>query len=144
VARPAQGRSGGGLVAGPGDRSVNYLERTALGRAGSLSCAVDRTGRFLLVANYNSGSVAVLPIAEDGRLQPASSVVQHEGSSVNPGRQKGPHAHCVVLDAANRHLLAADLGIDRVMVYRFDDKAGKLSSGDPPLPRVCLAPAHGI
>jgi 6-phosphogluconolactonase len=99
---------------------------------GPCHLTVDRAGRFLFVANYGSGSVAVLPIAADGSLQPARSVVQHEGSSINRSRQRGPHAHCVVLDPANRYLLTADLGIDKVMVYRFDEKAGKLSPNDPP------------
>jgi mannose-6-phosphate isomerase-like protein (cupin superfamily) len=79
--------------------------------------------------------VATLPIAEDGRLQPAGSVVQHEGSSVNPTRQKEPHAHSIVLDAANRFALAADLGIDKVMAYRFDSEHGKLLPNDPPFAR---------
>ncbi len=140
----APGRRGGAVVALSRDRTTGALtilnEQPSEGQ-GPCHVAVDRTGRFLLAANYNSGSVAVLPIAEDGRLQPASSVMQHEGSSVNPSRQKGPHAHCVVLDAANRHVLAADLGIDKVMVYRFDDKAGKLSPNDPPF--VQCVPGSG-
>jgi 6-phosphogluconolactonase len=130
--------SAGAVVALSRDRTTGALtvlnEQPSQGQ-GPCHLAVDRTGRFLFVANYGSGSVAVLPIAADDSPQPATSVVQHEGSSINRSRQRGPHAHCVVPDAANRYLLVADLGIDKVMVYRFDDKTGKLSPNDPPFAR---------
>jgi 6-phosphogluconolactonase len=132
------GRRGGAVVAL--SRNATTGELTVLneqlsGGQGPCYVTVDREGRFLLVANYGSGHVAVLPIADDGRLLPATSVVQHEGSSINPARQKEPHAHSVVLDAANRYALAADLGIDKVMVYRFDSEHGKLLPNDPPFAR---------
>ncbi len=129
------GRQGGGVVALSRNSTtgeVTILNEQLSGGQGPCYVTVDREGRFLFVANYGSGHVAMLPIAEDGRLQPATSVVQHEGSSVNPSRQKGPHAHCVVLDPANRYALAADLGIDKVMVYRPDFEQGKLLPNDPP------------
>lgn len=88
--------------------------------------SVDPTGRFVLVANYGSGSVAVLPVGPDGRLGATTDVVQHEGRSAHPERQSGPHAHTIVPDPAGRHILAADLGIDQVVVYRLDDAAGRL------------------
>ena len=93
---------------------------------------VDRAGRFVLVANYVGGNVAVLPVRRDGSLGAATDVRQHEGSGADPERQGGPHAHCVLLDRANRYAFAADLGIDRVMVYRFDARAGKLAAGAAP------------
>jgi 6-phosphogluconolactonase len=111
---------------------LQILNEQPSGGQGPCYVSLDREGRFVLVANYNSGHVAVLPIADDGRLQPASCVIQHKGSSVNPSRQKGPHAHSILLDAANRYALAADLGIDKVMVYRFDSQQGKLLPNDPP------------
>jgi 6-phosphogluconolactonase len=98
--------------------------------------ALDKSGRHLFVANYSSGSVSVLPVAADGRLGAASDVVQHTGSSVNPERQKGPHAHCVTIDRANRFVFVCDLGLDRVLAYRFDARRGKLTSHDPPFARV--------
>jgi 6-phosphogluconolactonase len=98
--------------------------------------SVDATGRFVLVANYGSGSVCVLPIGRDGGLGDAADVVQHQGSSVNPRRQQGPHAHSITLDAANRYAFAADLGIDKVMVYRLDTASGKLIPNDPPWAQV--------
>ncbi len=87
--------------------------------------SLDRTGKFLLVANYTGGNVSVFPIRSDGSLGAATDHVQHEGSSVHKN-QKGPHAHCFMLDPTNRFALAADLGIDKVLVYRFDSMHGKL------------------
>ena len=129
------GSSGGAVVAlsrNPATGELTILNEQPSGGQGPCYVTTDRAGRFLLVANYGSGSVAVLPVAADGSLQPATSVVQHEGSSVHPTRQKEPHAHSILLDAANRYAFAPDLGIDKIMIYRFDDKAGKLLPNDPP------------
>src|SRR5467141_4053669 len=82
--------------------------------------SVDRSGRALLVANYAGGSVALLPIQMDYTLAPAASVVQHTGTGPNAERQEAPHAHCILPDPSNRFALAADLGADRVFVYRLD------------------------
>ena len=82
--------------------------------------SVDRSGRVVLVANYAGGNVAVLPIQNDGLLGPVAHVDQHKGKGPNAERQEAPHAHCIVPDASNRFALAADLGIDRVFVYRID------------------------
>jgi 6-phosphogluconolactonase len=82
--------------------------------------SVDRSGRVVLVANYVAGSVALLPIQADGALAPATKVVQHTGSGPNAERQGSPHAHCILPDNSNRFVLAADLGADRVFVYRLD------------------------
>jgi 6-phosphogluconolactonase len=83
----------------------------------------------------------VLPIGTDGRLSKAASVQQHEGSSVDPSRQRAPHAHGVEVDAANRFALAADLGIDKLLVYRFDAEAGRLTPHAPPA--AALPPGSG-
>lgn len=88
---------------------------------------VDRSGKWVLVANYSSGSAAVYPLLEDGQLGEASDVIQHSGSGVNPDRQEGPHAHCIMTDPTNEYVLLADLGIDRLMVYRLDAQTGKLT-----------------
>ena len=93
--------------------------------------SVDPSGKFVLVANYSSGSLAVLPIKGDGSLGESSDIVQHKGTGQNPRRQEGPHAHCIVLDPSGRYAFAADLGIDKVMIYRFDAKAGKLIPNSP-------------
>lgn len=129
------GGPGGAIVALARNRATHeltILNDQPSGGQGPCYVTVDREGRFVLAANYNSGSVAVLPLAEDGRLQPASCVIQHEGSSVNPSRQKGPHAHSIVLDPANRFAFVPDLGLDKIMIYRLDREQGKLLPNDPP------------
>jgi 6-phosphogluconolactonase len=87
---------------------------------------VDGKSRYVFVANFMSGSVCVLPVRNDGSLGEASDFVQHLGSSVDPVRQKGPHAHSVTLDRANRFAFVPDLGLDKLMVYRFDRTRGML------------------
>jgi 6-phosphogluconolactonase len=97
---------------------------------------VDKAGKHVLVANYTGGSVAVLPVKADGMLGEASDFVQHLGSSVDPNRQHEPHAHDVVLTPDNRFAVVADLGLDKLLVYRFDLEKGKLLPNDPPYGRV--------
>lgn len=116
------------------------LNRVSSRGAHPCHLAVDRTGRHVLVANYTGGSVASLPIRPDGGLEAATALAQHTGSSVDPGRQKGPHAHAVELDPANRFALAADLGLDKVLVYRFDPASG-LTAGAPD--QASLRPGAG-
>jgi len=82
--------------------------------------SVDQSGRVALVANYAGGSVALLSIQPDGALAPGAHVVQHTGKGPNAERQAAPHAHCILADPSNRFALAADLGADRVFVYRLD------------------------
>lgn len=91
---------------------------------------LDHSGRFVLVANYSGGNVAVLPVRDDGTLGEATDVVQHQGSSVTP-RQLAPHPHSVNVDASGNFVYVPDLGIDKVMIYRFDQKGGKLLPADP-------------
>ncbi|MDQ3949290.1 MAG: lactonase family protein [Gemmatimonadota bacterium] len=95
---------------------------------GGAPCYVsaDRSGRAVLVANYVGGSVALLPIQARGALAAATYVAQHRGAGPNAARQEAPHAHCIVPDPSNRFALAADLGIDRVLVYRLDLDGGSL------------------
>ena len=105
---------------------------------GSASCylEVDATGKTVLVANYSTGSVAALPVREDGSLGEASSFVQHAGSSIDPARQTGPYAHCIIVSPDNRFAYAADLGIDRVLGYRLDALAAELSPSEQPFVRT--------
>ena len=102
---------------------------------------MDATGRNILVANYGGGSVAALPLAADGTLRPASSFVQHTGSGADPKRQTAPRAHSINLDPGNRFAYAADLGIDKVLIYRFDADRGTLVANDPPF--AAVRPAAG-
>jgi len=88
--------------------------------------SVDRSGSVVLVANYVAGSVALLPVGANGALGPAAHVVHHTGTGPNAERQAAPHAHCILPDPSNRFALAADLGADRVFVYRLDLNAKSL------------------
>ncbi len=105
---------------------------------GSASCYldVDATGKAVLVANYSTGSVASLPVREDGSLGEAVSFVQHAGSSVNPARQEGPHAHSIVVSPDNHFAFAADLGLDQVLGYRLDTATAKLEPNQPSFVRT--------
>jgi 6-phosphogluconolactonase len=93
--------------------------------------ALDRSGRYLAVANYTGGNFALFPVDASGRLGPARAVVAGEGSGPVQSRQQGPHAHMVAFDATNKYLIGADLGLDRLLVYRFDASAGTLMPNDP-------------
>ena len=115
---------------------LTLLNQQSSGGGGPAHLTVDRDGRNVLVANYGGGSVAVLPIGADGRLSPASAFVQHTGSGANPQRQQGPHAHSVNVDRANRFAYVADLGLDKVLVYRFDPAAGTIVPNEPPAATV--------
>ncbi|HEV2294800.1 MAG TPA: lactonase family protein [Tepidisphaeraceae bacterium] len=125
----------GGVAGYSIDRStgkLTQLNQQPSGGRGPCYVAVDQTGKNLLVANYGSGSIASIPIDDDGELREPSTVIQHEGSSgVVPKRQEGPHAHWINTDPANRFVLATDLGLDRVMIYRFEPEKGTLTPNDP-------------
>src|SRR6266852_8499241 len=101
---------------------LTLLNQVASGGADPCYISLDKTGKYVLVANYSGGSVAVFPVLKDGRLGEASAFVQHAGSGPNRERQEGPHAHWIEVTTNNRFAIAADLGLDKVMVYRFDPK----------------------
>lgn len=84
--------------------------------------AVDRTGKWVAIANYTGGNFSIYPILADGRLGEAAQVIQHQGSSINPQRQEKAHAHAAVFSPDNRHLTIVDLGIDKLMVYPFNPR----------------------
>jgi 6-phosphogluconolactonase len=114
------------LAIAPDTGALRFLNRQSSAGRGPCHLTVDAAGRFVLVANYAGGSVSALPIHADGTLAPACAVVQHHGASVHPERQTSPHPHSVTLDAANRFALVADLGLDQVVIYRFDAAQGRL------------------
>ena len=111
---------------------LTQLNSQPAGGAGPCHLVVDKMGKAVLAANYSSGSCTSIPINADGSLAKPSSVHQHDGKSINPGNQQGPHAHSFNLDKANKFAFCADLGIDKIMVYRFDADTGKLTPHDPP------------
>lgn len=139
-----QGKKSGAIAAlkvDPKTGRLTLLNKQSSGGAGPCHLVVDAAGRHVLAANYTGGSVVALPIEADGTLRPASGFVQHVGASVNKQRQEAPHAHSINLDAANRFAFAADLGLDKVLIYRFDAATGSLRANDPP--HVELAPGAG-
>jgi 6-phosphogluconolactonase len=115
---------------------LSLLNEQSNGGPGPCHLAVDRDGRALVIANYSGGSVAAIALQTDGRLGAPGSVIQHAGSSVNPARQKGPHAHVVTVAPGNRHVLCADLGLDQVLVYQFDATRATLRANDPAFVRL--------
>ena len=111
---------------------LTLLNQQPSGGAGPCHITVDKTGKTALVANYGSGSVESLPVQSDGRLGEPASVIQHKGSSVDPKRQEGPHAHSFNIDANNRFAVAVDLGLDKLLIYKLDPTKATLEPNDPP------------
>lgn len=141
------GKPGGAVSAfaiEPKTGELAFLNQQSTLGNGPCYVSVDQTGRYALVANYGSGSVCILPIQPDGRLGEATDFVQHQGSSVNPERQEGPHAHCFIPDPSNRYAFAVDLGLDKILVYQLDLTHGKLKPNDEPWAQVRLGagPRH--
>jgi 6-phosphogluconolactonase len=122
----------------PGSGKLRFLNMKPTHGTDPCHLTVDKTGRYVLVANFMSGSVCVLPTGEDGSLGDATDVIQHQGSSVHPLRQSGPHAHAVTLDDTGRYVFVPDLGIDKLMVYKFDVNRGKLEPNDEPWVEVAV------
>lgn len=105
--------------------------------------SIDKTGKYLLAANYSSGTISILPIQADGKLGPVRMAQQHRGSSANQNRQKEPHAHSVNVSANNKYAVAADLGIDELLVYKLDTKRGALDlHREPTKLKAGLGPRH--
>jgi 6-phosphogluconolactonase len=116
----------------PATGALTLLNQQPSGGGAPAHLVVDHAGKNVLVANYNGGSVSVLPIAADGSLLPATGFVQHVGSSVDRSRQTAPHAHGIALDAADHFAYVADLGLDKVLIYRYDADHGTITPNDPP------------
>src|SRR3984893_10583461 len=133
------GKENGAVTAFAIDRQTGALTKlNSVSSVGGGAChvVVDKTGSTLLVANYGAGSVAAIPVAADGHLSEPPVLIQHKGSSVDPRRQGGPHAHGVFLSADNRFLFVPDLGLDQVMQYRLDAAKASISPHDPPFAKV--------
>jgi 6-phosphogluconolactonase len=111
---------------------------------GSAPChlATDRQGKFLLVANYVSGSLSVYELEADGRIGKTIQTLQHEGRSVNSERQEGPHAHYVTATSDNRFVLCCDLGLDKVLVYQLDPDSGQLTLSSEAVLQPGAGPRH--
>ena len=143
IPAPAGGKKGGAVSAfalDPKTGDLTFLNKESSVGAGPCHLIVDKEGKHVLAANYGGGSTVVLPIDENGRLGENTDFVQHEGKGADPGRQEGPHAHCVALDAADRFALVCDLGLDKVLIFQYDAEKGKLS---PRAPAGKAAPGAG-
>src|SRR6266436_1441465 len=135
------------------DGQLSVLNTVRSGGAGPTYLSIHPSGKFVLVANYFGGSVAVLPILSDGRLGAATDIKQDSGTvgpkkaaNAPPGSfafsgHDRTHAHMVQADASGRFVLHADLGLDRIFVWKFDEPAGVLTPNDPPA--VSLPPGDG-
>lgn len=128
-----QGASSGGVTAFTIDRATGKLKKlNEVASRGADPCFIsfDRSGKYLLVANYTGGDVAVFPVSADGKVGEASSVLQDEGTlGPNHDRQEKPHAHWIEASARNRFAYVSDLGLDRVLIYKFDASKGELNRG---------------
>ncbi len=125
----------------PKSGALKFLNKKPSGGGGPCHLVVDHGGKNVLVANYGGGSVNVLGVGADGLLADPTGFVQHKGSSVNPRRQKGPHAHSINLDGQGAYAFAADLGLDKILVYRFDSVAGTLTPNK--VPSASVSPGGG-
>lgn len=126
------------------DGSLSVLNQVSSGGAGPVYLSLTPNGRHLLVANYVSGSIAVLPVKADGSLSEASDTHQDEGpagaakpeaaaeGSFAVSDHNGPHAHMIAADPQGKYVFSTDLGLDRIYQYAFDDASGKLTPNDPP------------
>ena len=119
-----------------GTRDLRLLNQRPSGGEGPCHVSIDHAGKNLLVANYGSGSASVIPILPNGRLAEPAGFAQHTGSSVNPQRQKGPHAHSINVSPDNRFAFVADLGLDKIMIYRLDVEKGTIVANDPAFAQV--------
>lgn len=138
-----EGEPGGGVTAFARDTAAGDLTLLNSRPSGGVEPAhleLDPSGRFLVVANYRSGSVAVFRLGPDGSIGPMTGHAQHEGSSVHPVRQTGPHAHMIMFDPGHGDLLVPDLGLDAILVYELSDE-GKLT--ERPDRRIGTAPGAG-
>jgi 6-phosphogluconolactonase len=139
-----QGKKAGGVSAfaiDPASGKLALLNQQTSGGAGPCHLVVDATGKAVLVANYGGGSVESIPLGADGKLGEPATFIQHKGSSVNKSRQESPHGHSINVDPTNRFAVAADLGLDQVLVYKFDAATAKLTPNDPPF--TAVAPGSG-
>lgn len=124
------------------DGKLTRLNRQSSRGTSSCYLDVDASGKSLVVANYSSGSVASLPVLANGELGKIATFAQHYGSSVNPDRQKEPHAHCFVISPDNRFALAADLGTDKIMIYQLRPDSAELKP-NPAQVSAALPPGSG-
>jgi len=134
-----KGPNSGGVSAFSIDRvsgKLTFLNEVPSRGADPCYLTVDKTGKYVLVANYAGGSLAVFPVLADGKLGEASALLQHTGHGTNPERQEKAHVHSVDLSRDNRFAMVDDLGLDQLFVYKFDGATGILTPNDPPIAKL--------
>ncbi len=134
-----KGPNSGGVSAFSVDHAtgkLTFLNEVPSRGADPCYITVDKTGKYVMVANYTGGSVAVFPVLADGKLGEASAFVQHTGKGTDPKRQEGPHAHSIDLSPDDRFAMVDDLGLDELLVYKFDSAKGTLAPNDPPFAKL--------
>jgi 6-phosphogluconolactonase len=114
------------------DGSLSLLDSQSSQGNNPCYVAVDKNGKFVAVGNYSSGTLSIFPVEKNGSLGPSLQTIEHAGYSVNSERQEGPHVHATVFSPDNHFLFVPDLGIDKLMIYNFDEKSGKLSTAEDP------------
>ncbi|VGO16501.1 6-phosphogluconolactonase [Pontiella desulfatans] len=125
------------------DGSLTELNTQTTEGGGACHVSLDKTGQCVMTAHYGGGAVASYQIQDDGSLSAPKSFFKHEGSGTHPKRQKKAYAHSVFVNPANTHAYAADLGIDKIMIYQLDPKAGTLSAaGFAEVPGGSMGPRH--
>jgi len=144
-----KGPNSGGVSAFSVDRAtgkLTFLNEVPSRGADPCYIIVDKAGKYVLVANYTGGSVAVFPVLADGKLGEASEFVQHKGHGANPKRQEGPHAHSIDLSPDNRFAFVDDLGLDELKVYKYDTAKGSLTPNAPPFAKLDagVGPRHFV
>jgi 6-phosphogluconolactonase len=120
----------------PATAQLKLINQVPSGGGDPSYISLDRTSHFVLVANYEGGNIGVWALKPDGSLGERTAFVQHMGSSVNPLRQTHAYAHSIIVDPSNRFALVADLGLDKLFVYKFNVKDGSLAPNDPPFVKV--------
>src|SRR5215468_1015678 len=133
------GPNSGGVSAFAIDRAtgkLTFLNEVSSHGADPCYVSVDKTGKFVLVANYTGGNIAAFPISDDGKLGEASAFVQHTGHGPDAKRQEAAHAHSIDLSPDNRFAFVDDLGLDELLVYKFDAQEGTLTPNDPPFAKL--------
>lgn len=105
---------------------------------GERSChvSIDKTGKWVFVANFRTGNFSVFPVENDGKLGKATQTIQHEGKGAIPERQEKAHAHSTYMQPDNKHLWVVDLGLDKILYYDFDEKTGKVSPSNPAFTKI--------
>src|SRR3984957_2710088 len=115
----------------PATGKLRLLNTLPTGGTSTCFISIDKTGKYALMANFGSGSVSVIRLKDDGSLGELTSFIQNIGHSVNPAIQTAPHPHSILVSPDNRYVLVSALGVDKILVFHFDEKTGELSPTDP-------------